>query len=45
MTAFGRDKQTVSGKDITVEFDEPRTVQIDGETVFDVTKYNVKSYV
>lgn len=28
------------GHDITVEFDEPRAVQIDGETVLGVTKYH-----
>lgn len=31
-----------SGKEITVKFDKPRTVQIDGETIFDVTEYTVK---
>ena len=34
----------LTGKDITVEFDEPRTVQIDGETVFNVTSYNAQSH-
>ncbi len=29
------------GRSITVEFDEPRAVQIDGETVLDVKKYSV----
>ena len=31
-----------SGKEITVKFDEPRTLQIDGETVFNVTEYTVR---
>lgn len=31
-----------SGKEITVKFDQPRTLQIDGETIFDVTEYTVK---
>ena len=30
------------GREITVEFDSPRAVQIDGETVLGVTKYSVK---
>lgn len=29
------------GKDITVEFSEPRALQIDGETMLEVTKYHV----
>lgn len=29
------------GKDITVEFSEPRALQIDGETILGVTKYHV----
>ncbi len=32
----------LSGKEITVKFDEPRTLQIDGETVFNVTEYTVR---
>ena len=32
------------GKDITVEFDTPTALQIDGETVLGVTKYTAKSY-
>lgn len=31
-----------SGKEITVKFDTPRTLQIDGETVFDVSEYTVR---
>ena len=31
-----------SGKEITVKFDAPRTLQIDGETVFNVTEYTVR---
>jgi diacylglycerol kinase family enzyme len=30
------------GKEITVKFDEPRTLQIDGETVFNVTEYTAR---
>ena len=30
-----------SGKEISVEFDSPRALQIDGETVLGVTKYTV----
>ncbi len=33
----------LSGKNITVEFDSPRSLQIDGETLLGVTKYSVKS--
>lgn len=33
----------LSGKEITVEFDSPCALQIDGETVLNVTKYTVKS--
>lgn len=32
-----------TGNDITVEFDRPCALQIDGETVLNVTKYQVKS--
>lgn len=32
-----------TGKDITVEFDRPTALQIDGETVLNVTKYQVLS--
>ena len=31
--------EVFTGKDITVEFDSPRALQIDGETVLGVTKY------
>lgn len=31
----------LSGKNITVEFDSPRPLQIDGETILGVTKYTV----
>ena len=33
-----------AGKKITVEFDSPRPLQIDGETVLGVTSYTVKAY-
>ena len=32
-----------SGKEITVKFDRPVALQIDGETILDVTEYTVKS--
>lgn len=32
------------GKNITVEFDEPRALQIDGETRLNVKKYTVRAY-
>ncbi len=35
----------LTGTEITVEFDEPRTVQIDGETVFNVSSYTARSHV
>ena len=35
--------QVIEGYDITVEFDGPCALQIDGETVLAVTKYNAKS--
>ena len=33
----------LSGHDITVKFDSPRALQVDGETVLGVTEYSVKS--
>ncbi len=35
--------KVIEGYDITVEFDGPCALQIDGETVLGVTKYNAKS--
>lgn len=32
-----------TGKEITVKFDAPRALQVDGETVLDVTEYTVKA--
>lgn len=32
--------EVLSGKQITVEFDQPRALQIDGETILNVTKYH-----
>jgi diacylglycerol kinase family enzyme len=32
-----------SGKEITIEFDQPTAIQIDGETILGVTKYTVYS--
>ena len=34
--------QVLSGKEITVEFDRPTPLQIDGETVLNVTKYTAR---
>ena len=34
----------LTGKDITVEFDHPTALQIDGETISGVTKYNAKAF-
>lgn len=33
----------LSGRDVTVEFDEPRPLQIDGETISGVKNYSVKA--
>ena len=35
--------RVMKGKEITVEFDEPRAVQIDGETILGVTSYTAKA--
>ena len=37
--------ETIVGHNVTVEFDRPTALQIDGETVLDVTSYTVKSAV
>ena len=37
--------ETLVGHNVTVEFDRPTALQIDGETVLDVTSYTVKSAV
>lgn len=36
--------EVVKGKEIEVEFDAPTALQIDGETILDVTEYSVKAY-
>ena len=33
----------LSGQKITVKFNKPRAIQIDGETIKNVTEYTVKS--
>jgi len=33
----------LTGHEITVEFDQPSPLQIDGETILDVTKYTARS--
>ena len=41
-----KDMVTVhTGKEITVEFDQPTPLQIDGETILDVTKYTARAPV
>ena len=35
--------EIMTGKEITVKFDQPTALQIDGETVRNVTEYSVKS--
>ncbi len=35
--------EVLTGKEITVEFDAPRALQIDGETVTDVRSYTAKA--
>ena len=34
----------LTGKEITVEFDSPRSLQIDGETLLNIKKYTVRSH-
>ena len=34
----------ITGKDITVRFDRPTVLQIDGETIKNVTEYSVRAY-
>ena len=34
---------SIKGHEVTVEFDRPTALQIDGETVLDVTSYTVKT--
>ena len=34
----------MKGKSVTVEFDRPTALQIDGETITGVTSYSVKAY-
>ena len=36
--------EIITGKDITVEFDRPTPLQIDGETIPNVTKYRAVAY-
>ena len=33
----------MTGKEITVKFDAPRALQVDGETVLGVSEYTVKA--
>lgn len=36
--------EVLTGRDITVEFDRPTALQIDGETILNVTKYQAKAH-
>lgn len=36
--------EVLTGRDITVHFDAPTALQIDGETIKNVTEYSVKAY-
>lgn len=36
--------EVLTGKNVTVEFDRPTALQIDGETILGVTKYTVHAY-
>jgi diacylglycerol kinase family enzyme len=40
---FTKQISIFTGKDITVKFNEPRALQVDGETVLGVTEYTVKA--
>lgn len=40
---FKKNVTILTGKEITVEFDRPTSLQVDGETILDVTEYHVKS--
>lgn len=42
-TDYPKNVRIFSGHNITVKFDKPRTLQIDGETITDVSEYTVKS--
>ena len=37
-------EEVLTGKEITVRFDSPAALQIDGETVKNVSEYSVKAY-
>lgn len=36
--------EVLTGKDITVRFSHPTALQIDGETILNVTEYHARSY-
>lgn len=40
-----KNTEVLTGKEITVEFDRPAPIQIDGETILGVTSYTAKAYV
>ena len=35
--------EVIEGHEISVRFDRPAPMQLDGETILDVTRYDVKS--
>lgn len=42
---FKKNAEVLTGKEITVEFDRPAPLQIDGETILDVSSYTARAYV
>lgn len=42
--SYKKNVSIISGKSITVEFDRPAPLQIDGETIVNVTSYTVNAY-
>lgn len=42
---YRRNAEVLTGKEITVEFDRPAPIQIDGETILDVSSYTARAYV
>jgi diacylglycerol kinase family enzyme len=41
---FKKNVEILSGKEITVEYDRPAPIQIDGETILGVTSYTARAY-
>ena len=42
---YSKNVEVLTGKEITVEFDRPAPIQIDGETILDVSSYTARAYV